>query len=133
MLLQFSQYPQLSPLHPALPTFQHSPHQFMSMGCTYKFFESSVSHTIFLPLPINFMPTNFASYSLYLFPPPFPLPTEIPPCDVHFCDSVLVLLVCLVHFCFCFVSFLGLGVDHCEFVVTLLLVFFIFFFLDKFL
>ena len=35
--------------------------------------------------------------------PPFsslPLPTDNPPCDLHFCDSVPVLVVCLVCFCF---------------------------------
>ena len=57
------------------------------------------------------MPTNYASSSLHLFPaiPPFPLPTEIPPCDVHFSDSVPVLVVCLV---FVFI-FLGSFVDSC--------------------
>ena len=90
------------------------------------------------PFPILFLtsPCPFCAYqSCFLFPVPFPpfspLPADNPPCDLHFCESVPVLAVCLVYFCFCFVSFLGLGVDHCEFVVTLLLVFFIFFFLDK--
>ena len=34
--------------------------------------------------------------------PPLPLPTNSPPCDPYFCESVPVLLVCLVHFHFCF-------------------------------
>ena len=45
--------------------------------------------------------------SLYLFLPipPFPLPTKIPPCDVHFSDSVPVLVVCLVIVFIVFVFF----------------------------
>ena len=51
----------------------------------------------------------YTSFSLYTCPPipPFPLPTEIPPRDVHFSDSVPVLVVCLVLvFLFFFFSFL---------------------------
>ena len=44
-------------------------------------------------------PTNYVSYSQYLFL----LPTDNPPCDLHFCDSVPVLVVCLV--CFSFFRF----------------------------
>ena len=66
------------------------------------------------------MPTNYASYSLYLFRPFFPLPAN-PPCDLHFCASVPVLVVCLV--CLCF---LGSVVDKSEFVVILLLIVLIF-------
>ena len=62
------------------------------------------------------MPTNYASYYLYL---PFPFPplllTDNFPCDLYFCDSVPVLVVCLV---FVFVSV----VDSCEFVVILLFI-----------
>ena len=66
------------------------------------------------------MPTNYASSSLYLFPPilPFPFPTELPLFDVYFNDSVPVLVVCLV-FVF-IVLLLGSFVDSCEFVVILL-------------
>ena len=71
------------------------------------------------------MPTNYASSSLYLSPPilPFPLPTEIPLCDVHFSDSVPVLVVSLV-FLFLFLFLLGSLVDSCEFVVILLFIVF---------
>ena len=58
------------------------------------------------------------------FPPILclPLPTENPLCDVHFCDSVPVLVVCLV---FLFVCFLGSVVDSCcEFAVILLFIVF---------
>ena len=62
--------------------------------------------------PILFLtsPCLFSTYHLcFLFPvplPPFaflPLPTDNPPCDLHFCESVPVLVVCLV--CFCFYRF----------------------------
>ena len=49
-----------------------------------------------------FLLTVYATYSLYLFChclPPFP--TANPPCDLHFCDSFPVLVICLVCFCFC--------------------------------
>ena len=62
--------------------------------------------------------------------PYFPIllahPTDNPPRDLCFCDSVPVLVVCLVHFCF-----LGSVVDSCEFVVILLFIALTFFFLDK--
>ena len=51
----------------------------------------------------------FCTYHLcYLFPvplpsfSPLPLPSDNPPCNLHFCDSVPVLVVCLVCFCFWF-------------------------------
>ena len=57
---------------------------------------------IFLTSPVHFLPIIYASYSLYLFPPfsLLHLPTDNLICDLHFCDSVLVLVVCLVGFCF---------------------------------
>ena len=87
------------------------------------------------PFPILFLtsPCLFSTYHLcFSFPVPFPLfslhpfPADNPPCDLHFCDSVPVLVVCLVGFV------LGSVVDSCEFVVILLFIFLIiFFFLDK--
>ena len=75
-------------------------------------------------------PRLFSTYHLcYLLSVPFPplspshSSVDNPPCDLHFCDSVSVLVVYLV-----FV--LGLIVNNCEFVV-LLFIFFIFFFLDN--
>ena len=58
----------------------------------------SISHTI-LNLPWLFCTYHFC----FLFPVPFPslpspLLTNNPPCDIHFCDSVPVLVVCLVMF-----------------------------------
>ena len=99
----------------------------MSMGCTYKFFESSLFLTPFLTSP-----HLFNAYKLcFLFPepfppiPPLPLPTDNPPCDVHFSDSVPILVVYLV-FVFIVFSFFFLGsfVDSCEFVVILLFIVF---------
>ena len=72
------------------------------------------------PFPILFL-TSPCTYQLcFLFPVPFLpfspllLPADNPPCDLHFCNSVPVLVVCLVCFCFCF---FGSAVDSCEFVV----------------
>ena len=76
----------------------------------------------------------FCTYQLYfLFPVPFPpfsslpYPTDNLPCDLHFCDSVPVLLVCLV----CFWVFLGSVVNSCEFGIILVFIFLIFFFFNK--
>ena len=60
---------------------------------------------LFLTSPCLFLPTNYACYSLYIFPSSLlPRPTDTPPCDLHFCDSVTVLVVCLVFFFFSFSS-----------------------------
>ena len=57
---------------------------------------------LFLTSPY-FVPTNYASYSLYLTPSsPHCLPIDNPPYDLHFCGSVPVLVVHLVCSCFCF-------------------------------
>ena len=100
-----------------------------------------VIHTSSLasPFPILFLtsiycvPTIYASYSCsFSAILPLLLLSENPPCDLYFCESVAVLVVCLAHFCFWVFCFLGLAVDGCDFVVILLFVFLIFFFfLDK--
>ena len=63
------------------------------------------------PFTVLFLasPCLFCAYHLCLFfPVPFypfsllPLPTDKPPCDLHFCGSVPVLVVCLVNFSFLF-------------------------------
>ena len=93
------------PLHPPVfpsfwhpPSHQHPPPYFMSMGRTCKFFGFSISYTILtLPLSIFYLPfTLFPVFSS------LPLPTDNPPCDLYFCDSVPVPVFCLVSFCFCF-------------------------------
>ena len=131
MLLQLSHFfspsfpSTLHPLPPAFPTLSSCPH----IVCIY--FLASLFPILFLTSPCL-----FCTYHLcFLFPGPFSpfspirLPTDNPPCDLHFCDSVPILVVSLVHFCF---VFLGSVVDSCEFVVILLFVFLIIlFFLDK--
>ena len=120
-------FPAFIPLHPAHTPTHISPLYFMSMGHTYKFFGFYISYTILI------FSLSISTYQLcYLFPVPFtpsPLPFQAanPACDIHFCDSVPVLLVCLVHFWF-WSFFLGSVVDSCEFVVTLLFIYLIFFF-----
>ena len=52
------------------------------------------------PPPVYFLPTIYATYSLCLSPlSPSHTPTDNPPFDFYFCDSVPVLVVC---FCFSF-------------------------------
>ena len=63
------------------------------------------------PFPLLFL-TSFCLFCTYhlcfLFPVPFPplstffLPTDNPPCYLHLCDSVSILVVCLVLFLFLF-------------------------------
>ena len=115
--------PFFPPLYSPLPCTPFPPafHPFLS-SCPWVVHISSLASPfpiLFLTSPVYFVPTIYASSSLYLFPySPLSLPTDKPPCDLHFCDSVPVLLVCLVHFCF-----LGLVIDSCEFVVILLIIF----------
>ena len=79
------------------------------------------------PFPILFLtsPCLLCTYPVMLlnpctFFPILPLPTDYPPYDLHFCDSVPVPIVCLV---FVFV-------DSCEFIILLLFIVLIFFFMD---
>ena len=65
---------------------------------------ASTFPTLFLPSPCL-----YSTYHLcYLFSVPSPplspsqSPIDNPPCGLHFCGSVSVLVVCLVFFCFCF-------------------------------
>ena len=133
MLLQFSQF---FPLYP--PSILPQPSSVpptplvLSMGCTYKFFESSVCYTIFyLPLSI------LCLLIMLILPCTFPLHSSLPP--PHWNPSVWCPFLwfcscsgCLLNFCFhCFSFLLGSFVDSCEFVVILLFIFLIFFFLDK--
>ena len=102
MLLQLSHFhpfSQLHPTHPLPPTFppySSSPWVILisSLASTFP--------TLFLPSPCL-----FSTYHLcYLFSLPFPplspshSPIDSPPCDLHFCGSVSVLVVCLVLFWF---------------------------------
>ena len=114
MLLQLSHSP---PLHSILPTpsLPHSPYS----SCLWVTHISSLASAF----PILFLPSPclFSTYHLcYLYSVSFPLlspshsPVNNPPCDLHFCGSVPILVVCLV--CF-FVVVLGVVVNNCEFAV----------------
>ena len=86
-----------APLHP-VPPFPPAipPLRAMYMGHAYKFFSFSISYTI-----LNLFCLSCTYQLCFLFPIPFlpfsllPLPADNPPCDLHFCDSVPVLVVCL--------------------------------------
>ena len=112
MILQLSHF--FLPLFLPLPCTALPPASSMSMGCTYKFFGFSISYNVLnLPLSILYLPSML--FNLCTFLPPFsllPFSTDSPPGDLYFCDSIPVLLVCLV--CFCFSVFLDLIVDSCE-------------------
>ena len=135
MLLQLSHFffPLFpSTLHPS--SHQHSPTLVHVHGFyIYKFFGFCISYAILNPPPL---PRLFCAYHLcFLFPVPFapfshlPLPSNNPPCDLNFCGSGPILVVCLGYFCFCVLRSV---VDSCEFVFFLLFIFLIiFFFLDK--
>ena len=104
MLLQLSHFRPFTPLHPAHPLPPTFPPY---SSCPWVILISSLASTfptLFLPSPCL-----FSTYHLcYLFSVPFPAlspshsPVDNPPCDLHFCGSVPVLVVCLVCFCFGF-------------------------------
>ena len=102
MLLQLSHFPPFTPLHPAHPLPPTFPPY---SSCPWVIHVSSLASPfpiLYLPSPY-FLTTIYATYSLYL--PPFSpshSPVDNPPCELHFCGSVPVLVVCLVCFCFCF-------------------------------
>ena len=102
MLLHLSHF--FSPLFPSalhLPLSSISLPLFMSMGRTYKFFGFSIFYSI-----LNATPSILYLLFMLLIPctfppfPPLPVTTDNPSCDLHFCDSVPVLVVCLAGFCF---------------------------------
>ena len=105
MLLQLSHFfLPFIPLHPAPPLPPASP---PISSCSWVIHISSLAS----PFPILFLPSPclFSIYHLcYLFSVPFPTlspsqsPIDNPPCDLHFCGSVSVLVVGLVFFCFGF-------------------------------
>ena len=111
-LLQLSHFPPFTPLHPVHPIPPTFPPY---SSCPWVIHISSLASTfriLFLTSTCPFLPTIYASYSLYLFHHSYPLPTGNPPCDCHFCDAVPVLVVCLFVFVFTFV--LGSVVNNCE-------------------
>ena len=122
MVLQLCQLFPLCPTPPGtpLPSSNPPPPQFTSMGRAYKFFGLTISYTFLnIPLSVLYLPIH-TSYSLHLFPhsPSSPFPADNPPCDLHFCDSVPVLVVCLVCLCFYFFQVqLLIVVSCCHFTV----------------
>ena len=93
------------PLHPVPPL----PPAFLHLSsCPW------VIHISYLASPFSILflisPCLFCTYHLcFLFPVHFPrffhLPTGNPPCDLYFCESVVILVVCLIYFCFFFFRF----------------------------
>ena len=119
MLLQLSHS---FPLLYSPPSCTSTP-QFMSMGHTRKFLGFSISYTILnFPLSIFYLPFMLLIPCTFSSPLPPPLPTDNSPSDLHFCDSIPVLVVCS-SFCH-----LGSVVHSCEFIVIFLFLFLIFFF-----
>ena len=94
--------PHFTPSCPPPPSHIPPP-QFMPMGHTYKFFGFYISSTI-VTLPLSIFHLSFMLLILCTFPllSPSHSPTDNPPCDLHFCGFVPVLVVCLVCFCFGF-------------------------------
>ena len=114
---KFSSFPPLHPLSPILSS--HLP----LSSCPWVRHGSSLA----TPFPILFLtsPCLFCAYQLcFLFPVPFPLPTDNPPNDLHIYDSLSVLLVCLV-------CFLDSSVDSWKFIAIVMFIVLIFFFLNK--
>ena len=122
MLLQLSHFfllfIALCPARSLPPAFPHL------SSCPWDIRISSLASPFLIPFLTS--PCLFCTYhSWFLFSVPFPpfspllLPVDNPPFDLHFCDSLPVIVVCLV--CFCF---LGSVVDSCEFIVTLLFIVF---------
>ena len=99
--------PSFSPLYSPSPCTTLPQYSHPLSSCLWVVCISSLAS----PFPTLFLtsPYLFSTYHLcYLFSVPFsPLssshfPTDNPPCDLYFCESVPVLVVCLIHFCFCF-------------------------------
>ena len=130
MLLQLSHFP-------LFPSTLHTPSHPNSPRVSSRLWVIRIS-SLASTFPVLFLTSLclFSTYHLcYLFPVPCPpFPTDDPPCDLYFCDSISVPVVCLVFVLgglFCWVFFFG-SVDSCEFIVILLFIVLIFFFfLDK--
>ena len=100
MLLQLSQF--FSPLYSPLPCTPPPSSIPPSLSlCPWVIHISSLAS----PFPILFLtsPCLFCTYQVcfllpvpFLFILPFSLPPDNTPCDLHFCDSVPVVVVCLV-------------------------------------
>ena len=108
ILLQLSHFSPLYSLLPCTPPATTIPTPLSS--CPWVVHISSLAS----PFPILFLtsPCLFHIFNVsFLFPVPFPsftphlLPVDNPPCDLYFCESVVILVVCLIYFCFFFFRF----------------------------
>ena len=129
MLLQLSHFSlPFIPLHPEPPLQPALPHL---SSCPWVVHVSVLAYPfllLFLTSACLFCTYHLCFFFPVSFPTLSPLPADNPPCDLHFCDSVPVLVVWFVCLLACFSSV----ADSCEFVVILLfIVLIIFFFLDK--
>ena len=104
ILLQLSHF-FFSTLFPSAMNTSSHLHSLLLSSCSWVIHMSSLAS----PFPILFLTSRlFCTYYLFLIPCIFssilslPLPTGNPPCDLHFCNSSPVLVVCLVCLCFCF-------------------------------
>ena len=100
-LSHFHPFTPLHPAHPILPIF------LPFSSCPWDIHISSLASTfsiLFLPSPCLFSTYHLCYLFSVAFPPlsPSHSPVDNPPCDLHFCGSVPVLVVCLVCFHFCF-------------------------------
>ena len=104
MLLELSHF--FSSLFPST-LYPHPPSFPQLSSCPWVIHINSLAS----PFPVQFLTSLclFDTYHLcFLFPihfPPFSpltLPADNPPCDLHFRESPPLLVVRLVHFCFCF-------------------------------
>ena len=79
---------------PSYPPWPFTPY-FMSTDHTYEFFGYSIFYAIF-NLLLSILGLPIVLLIPYTFPPilPLHLPTDNPPCDLHLCDSVPILIVC---------------------------------------
>ena len=130
MLLQLSHF--FLPFIPLRLVYPLPPTVPYLSSCPWVIYVSSLTS----PFPILFLtsPCLFCTYHLcFLFPVPFPLlsplllPAENPPCDLHFCDSIPVLVVCLVLFFGVFFFVVVQLLIVVKFVIILLFIVFDFF------
>ena len=106
ILLQLSHFTPLFPSALHTRSYPHFPSPLSSCpGIVHTNSSASTFLILFLTSPCLFCTYHLCFLFPVSFPPfsPLPLPTDNPPCDLHFCDSVPVLVVCLV--CFCFFRF----------------------------
>ena len=104
LLLHLSHF--FPPLYSPLPYIPPPPTIIPHLSSCLCVIHISSLASLFLILFLT-SPCLLCTYNLcFLFPVPFPpfsllhLPADNPPCDLHFCESVPVLVVGLVHFWF---------------------------------